>query len=184
MTQQIPDPSQPVNADGAQRYEALANDPAPRGPAATRPLPEDALIILPVRNVVLFPGIVIPLTVGRERSRAAAQEAVRLQRPLGILLQTRPEIDHPTPDEMHWVGTAANVIRYVTAEGAHHAICQGQQRFRVLQFLEGYPFPVARVQFIEEADGSDSQVLGRERALKQRAAEILELLPQVPQEMV
>jgi ATP-dependent Lon protease len=169
---------------GEARLEAASEDSTVRWDGASKPLPADALIILPVRNVVLFPGIVVPLTVGRERSRAAAQEAVRLQRPLGILLQTQPEIDHPTPQELHWVGTSANVIRYVTAEGAHHAICQGQQRFRVLQFLEGYPFPVARVQYIEEADASDPQIQGRERALKQRAAQVLELLPQVPQEMV
>jgi ATP-dependent Lon protease len=151
--------------------------------AMQKPVPDDAVIILPVRNVVLFPGLVIPLTIGREGSRAAAQEAVRLERPLGILLQTNPELDDPKPEEMHWVGTTASVIRYVTAEGAHHAIVQGQQRFRVLQFLDGYPFPVARVQLIEEVDASDPQVQGRERALKQRALEILELLPQVPQEM-
>jgi ATP-dependent Lon protease len=51
-----------------------------------RALPEDALIILPVRNVVLFPGVVLPITVGRSRSRAAAQHAVRTQRPIGVLL--------------------------------------------------------------------------------------------------
>jgi ATP-dependent Lon protease len=152
--------------------------------AMQKPIPDDALIILPVRNVVLFPGLVVPLTVGRERSRAAAQEAVRQQKPLGILLQTSPDVDNPKPEELHWVGTTANVLRYVTADEAHHAICQGQQRFRVLQFLEGYPFPVARVQMIEEADESDAQVQGRQRALRQRAEEILALLPQIPQEMV
>ena len=78
--------------------------------AMQKTIPEDALIILPVRNVVLFPGLVVPLTVGRERSRAAAQEAVRQQRPLGILLQTRPDIDNPKPEEMHWVGTTANFL--------------------------------------------------------------------------
>jgi ATP-dependent Lon protease len=92
--------------------------------AMQKPIPEDALIILPVRNVVLFPGLVVPLTVGRERSRAAAQEAVRLAAPLGILLQTNPELEDPKPEELHWVGTTANVLRYVTAEGAHHAICR------------------------------------------------------------
>ncbi len=101
---------------------------------------------MPVRNVVLFPGMVVPLTVGRERSRAAAQEAARLQRPLGVLLQSNPEAEEPAPEDLHWVGTTANVLRYITGpDGAHHAICQGAQRFRVLQFLEGYPFMVARV---------------------------------------
>src|SRR6185369_13611197 len=122
----------------------------PRREAASRPLPDDALIIVPVRNVVLFPGMVIPLGIGRERSVAAVQEAVRLQRPLGILLQNKSEAEEPGPDDMHWVGTTANVLRYVTApDGAHHAICTGLKRFRVLQFLEGYPFTVAKVQPIE-----------------------------------
>src|SRR5687768_18408561 len=94
-----------------------------------RPLPEDALIILPVRNMVLFPGLVVPLQVGRERSRAAAQEAVRLQRPIGILLQSKPEVEEPGPNDLHWVGTTATVIRYVTMEDQHHAIIKGARRF-------------------------------------------------------
>ncbi|MGZ5074877.1 MAG: endopeptidase La, partial [Usitatibacter sp.] len=120
---------------------------------------------------------------GRERSRAAAQEALRLERPLGILLQMRPEVDNPGPDDMHWVGTTANVLRYVTADATHHAIVKGQQRFRVLQFLEGYPFTVARVQIVEEGRQDDPGVEGRARALRQRAREIMELLPQIPEEV-
>ena len=63
-------------------------------------------------------------------------------------------------------------------------ICQGVQRFRVLQFLEGYPFTVARVEFIEQPDQTDPDIEGRALNLRQRAVEILELLPQVPAEMV
>jgi ATP-dependent Lon protease len=143
------------------------------------------MIIVPVRNVVLFPGMVFPLTIGRERSRAAVQEAVRLQRPLGVLLQSKPEVEEPAPDDLHWVGTSATVLRYITApDGTHHAICKGDKRFRVLQFLEGYPFAVARVQTIEEPEGADVDIEGRARSLKERAIEILQLLPQVPEEMV
>jgi len=149
-----------------------------------RTLPEDALIILPVRSMVLFPGIVVPLAVGRDRSRAAAQEAVRLQRPLGVLLQAQPDTENPKPDELHWVGTSADVLRYLTSEGTHHAVVKGRQRFRVVQWLEGYPFMAARVQLIDEIGAGDAQVEGRARALRERAVEILSLLPQVPQEMV
>jgi len=149
-----------------------------------RPLPEDALIILPVRNMVLFPGLVVPLQVGRERSRAAAQEAVRLQRPLGILLQSKPEVEEPAPGEMHWVGTSANVVRYITSEDEHHAIIKGMRRFRVLEFLEGYPYAVARVQYVDDAGQDDVQVEGRARALRERASEIMQMLPQVPPELV
>jgi ATP-dependent Lon protease len=149
-----------------------------------RTLPEDALIILPVRNMVLFPGLVVPLAVGRERSRLAVQEAVRLQRPLGILLQGKAEIENPAPEDLHWVGTSAEVLRYLTSDGSHHAVVKGKQRFRVVQWLEGYPFMAARVQMVEETGAGDAQVEGRARALRARAVEILELLPNVPQEMV
>src|SRR5256884_1066185 len=129
--------------------------------------------------------MVIPLTVGRERSRAAAQEAARLQRPLGVLLQSKTEVEEPGPDDLHWVGTTANVLRYITApDGSHHAICKGVKRFRVLQFLDGYPFTVARVQLIEDPDRVDADIEGRAHSLRERAIEILQLLPQVPEEMV
>lgn len=153
--------------------------------APSRALPEDALIILPVRNVVLFPGVVLPITVGRARSLAAVQEAIRAQRPIGILLQSRPEADDPGPDDLHWVGTTANVLRYVTApDGSHHVICQGERRFRVLQFLEGYPYTVARVQLIEQDERVDAEIEARAHNLTARAVEVLQLLPQVPEEMV
>src|ERR1700687_6210442 len=107
--------SSPVSADAGTRVEVPASAGESRHERARRPLPEDALIILPVRNVVLFPGMVLPLTVGRERSRAAAQEAARLQRPLGVLLPSKADVEEPSPDDLHWVGTTANRVRYVTA---------------------------------------------------------------------
>src|SRR5689334_13937136 len=174
----------PISADAAKGSDSTAAGQAPRQ-SGSRPLPDDALIIVPVRNLVLFPGMVFPLTVGRERSLAAAQEAVRLQRPLGVLLQSRPDVEEPGPDDLHWVGTTATVLRYITApDGSHHAICKGEKRFRVLQFLEGYPFAVARVQLIEDPERVDVEIEGRARTLKERAIEILQLLPQVPAEMV
>ena len=79
------------------------------------PLPADAMVILPVRQTVLFPGIVLPLAIGRPSSVAAAQEAVRGERPLGVLLQKDAEADEPTAEQLHRMGTAAQVLRYVTA---------------------------------------------------------------------
>jgi ATP-dependent Lon protease len=185
MTEDTHPIDHPVSVEGPVPVEATGAAVHARGEAAPRPVPDDALIILPVRNVVMFPGTVVPLTVGRERSRAAAQEAVRLERPLGVLLQSKPDVEEPGSEDMHWVGSSAAVIRYVTTpDGTHHAIARGLRRFRVLQFLDGWPFPVARVQFIDDPDEVGTEIEGRARALKQRAVEILQLLPQVPEEMV
>ena len=177
--------SLPLSADAGAAVAAAATEELTKQEGAARPLPDDALIIIPVRKVVLFPGVVFPLTVGRERSRAAAQEAARLERPLGVLLQNKPDVDVPGPDDLHWVGTTANVLRYMTSpDGSHYAICQGVQRFRVLQFLDGYPFIVARVQLVEPPTQIDADIEGRAINLKQRAVEILQLLPHVPEDMI
>src|SRR3954471_13857400 len=101
----------PVSADAAQPEEVQG---APAGDSErrqSRPIPEDAVIILPTRNLVLFPGVVLPITIGRRKSRRAAQEAARQSKPIGVLLQSHPDIDDPRPEDMHWVGTAANVLR-------------------------------------------------------------------------
>jgi ATP-dependent Lon protease len=148
------------------------------------PLPSDALLIVPVRNAVLFPGTVLPLTVGSERARAAVEEAVRLEQSIGVLLQKSADVDDPGPDDLHWVGTSAGVLRYVTTpEGVQHIICKGLRRFRVLQFLDDLPFAVARVDHIEDPESFDAEIEGRGRALKRRAIEVLQLLPQVPAEL-
>jgi ATP-dependent Lon protease len=175
----------PITADAGVRTDTPPMGEARRREGLSRPLPDDAVAIVPVRNVVLFPGMVIPLIVGRERSRAAAQEATRLQRPLGVLLQSKPEVEEPGQDDLHWIGTTATVLRYITApDGTHHAICSGIKRFRVLQFLEGYPFLAARVQAIEDPESVDTDIEGRAVNLKERALEVLGLLPQVPAEIV
>jgi ATP-dependent Lon protease len=155
------------------------------GSAPRVDLPSDALIIVPVRNVVLFPGLVLPITMGRPRSIAAAQQAVREQRPIGILLQRDPELADPQADDMHRIGTAANIIRYMTApDGTHHLVCQGEQRFEVLEFVTGLPFMAARVLRIPEPDTRTAEVEARFVNLKRQAVEAIELLPQAPPDLL
>jgi ATP-dependent Lon protease len=148
-------------------------------------IPEDALVMIPVRNMVLFPGMILPLNIGRESSIAAAQQAVRSERPVGLLLQKDPAVENPEADDVHRVGTVAQVLRYVTTpDGGHHLIAQGQERFRVREFLPGYPFLVARVDRIADGTQASQDIEARFLQLKKRASEALELLPQTPQELV
>ncbi len=175
---------QSLFVNGAPAGE-LRERPAGVPAQPVKPLPEDALILIPVRNVVLFPGVILPISMRREKSVAAAQEAARSDRPIGLLLQRDPANDAPGPEDLYWVGTVANVLRYVTTpDGTHHIVAQGESRFRVLQFLEGWPFMVARVQRIQEEEVQSAEIEARVLQLKERAKEILELLPQVPTELV
>jgi ATP-dependent Lon protease len=158
--------------------ETLSSDQAP-------PIPSDALIIVPTRNIVLFPGVVIPITIGRPKSIAAAQQAVREQRPIGILLQRDAESGEPGPDDLYRVGTMANIVRYITGpDESHHLVCQGVQRIRVLDYLPGTPFPVARVLHIPEPTTSSPEIEARFLNLQRQAIEAAELLPQAPQELI
>jgi ATP-dependent Lon protease len=153
--------------------------------AETVPIPSDALIIVPVRNTVLFPGVVFPITVSRPKSIAAAQQALREQRPIGVLLQRNAEVDDPTPDDLYRICTVANIVRYITGpDETHHIICQGVQRARVLDFLPGTPFPVARVLHIPEPTTTSPEIEARFLNLQRQAIEAIELLPQAPQELV
>jgi ATP-dependent Lon protease len=155
------------------------------GQTTLPPLPADALIIVPVRNTVLFPGLVLPITVGRAKSIAAAQQAVRDQREVGILLQRAPDVADPSPVDMHRMGTIANVVRYITApDGSHHLICQGEQRFQIVEYLSGWPFFVARVTRIAEPEGVSAEIEARFVNLKAQTLEAIQLLPQAPAELL
>jgi ATP-dependent Lon protease len=148
-------------------------------------LPPDTLIVVPLRNVVLFPGTVFPVAIGRERSILAAQQALREERQIGVLMQRDPEAEEPSAIDLHRTGTIANILRYVHApDGSHHAVLQGERRFRVTEFVRERPYLAARFTALDEPEVSSAEIEARLLHLKQQALEGLGLLPQVPQELV
>jgi ATP-dependent Lon protease len=158
--------------------------PAPGG-GGDAALPADALAILPVRDTVLFPGAVLPLVVNRAVSIAAVQHAMRDGQQIGVLMQRDPEVAEPAPADLHRTGTVANILRMVTTpDGAHQLVCQGVQRFRVLDWVGERPFIAAGAYRIEEPDTRTPEVEARFLHLKRQAAEALGLLPQAPEGLV
>jgi ATP-dependent Lon protease len=146
-------------------------------------LPEDVLIILPAKDTVLFPGVVLPIAVGGKHALAAAQEAVRTQRRVGLILQAEAG-DEPGPEQLNRVGTIASIVRFVTAaDGSHHLIVQGEQRFTVLDYVSQEPFLVARMEPHKEPAVADREIEARGLTLRERAIEALQLLPQAPAEL-
>jgi ATP-dependent Lon protease len=160
------------------------------GPAAPRPhielppLPAGAVPIVPIRSVALFPGAVAPIALGREQSIAAAQEAVRAGHKIALLAQRDPATEQPVAADLYAIGVLATVLRYVTTpEGAHHLVCQGESRFRVVEMLRETPYFAARVEAIPEPAAGGAEIEARFTLLKQRALEALALLPQPPPEL-
>src|SRR4051812_4894327 len=152
-------------------------------PQPAQPAQPDAMIVVPTRNMVLYPEMVLPLTVGRPSSVAAVQQAVREQRQIVLLLQRDPENSDPKPTDLYQVGTVANVLRYVTSpEGGHHLVVQGVQRFKVTDFIEGQPFLVVRGLHIAEPNATSSELEARFLVLKDQVRQVFDLLPQVPAE--
>jgi len=151
---------------------------------------EDILIILPVSNTVLFPGVVLPIAITGKAALAAAQEAVRTQRRVGLLLQIEsgsetPDVVAAGPENLHRVGTAASIVRFITAaDGTHHLICQGEERFTVLDYVSREPFLVARIDAHKETGVLDKEIEARGLNLRDRALEAVQLLPQAPGELV
>jgi ATP-dependent Lon protease len=150
-------------------------------------LPDDATIILPLRGVVVFPELVMPLNVGRSASVAAAQAAARAERPLGLLLQKDSATQQPGPDELCTMGTVAHILRYVVGDDQqHHLICQGRARFRVRSFLGGHEYPVARIETIDEpqAQEGDKEIDARVTNLRQTALQALRMHQQAPNDLI
>jgi len=99
-------------------------------------------------------------------------------------LQRDPTLEKPAPTDLYEVGVLATVVRYVTApDGAHHMVCQGESRFRLRQVVRETPFLAARIEIIPEPEVDSADIEARTDFLKQRAAEALSLLPQVPAEL-
>jgi len=171
------DSSRKDTAAADQAASPTANDTVPT-------ITDDMLVIVPVRNLVLFPGTVVPVAINRDRSLAAAQEAVRNNRKVGFLLQHDPDLQAPTGSDLYGTGTVASIVRYVTgADGTHHLVVQGEGRFRVLDWQSGLPYMVARVELIADPSNVGSDVEAHALNLKRLSAEAISLLPQAPAEL-
>ena len=94
----------------AHEAPQLPTESAPSTATEIGPLPEDSIVILPVRNMVLFPGIVVPIAIGRERSIAAAQYAIKKEKPVGIVMQRDPQVQSPGVADLCTVGHSAFIL--------------------------------------------------------------------------
>src|SRR5262252_8494993 len=174
-------PQTPAELRDGSGAPPTVESPRPESsPIGTEPvlhLPEGTIPLLPLRDSVLFPATVLPLEVGRPSSVAAVQHAVKTQGPIGTILQRDPAADEPGQEGLYEIGTVAHVLRYVTRpDGPSHLICRGEQRFRILALIPGYPFLVARVERIAEpadAAGAGTEIEARMLKLRERAVEAI-----------
>jgi ATP-dependent Lon protease len=147
-------------------------------------LPPDVIALVPMRNVVLFPHVLTPISVGRAKSVAAVEYALDSSAQIGIVLQKDSAIDDPDVDELFGMGTVANIVRHLSsADGLRHAVCQGVERFGIEEPVEDYPFLAARIRRVGDPAevSTEAEALGMQ--LRERTIEILSLLPGVPAEL-
>ncbi|MBM3977614.1 MAG: endopeptidase La [Planctomycetes bacterium] len=143
-------------------------------------------VVLAVRGMALFPGVVLPVGVGRPRSVRSVQAAIAAQQPIAVLLQKNPEADEPKPADLYSIGTLAEILRFITApDGSHHIIVHGECRVRVHAFEERDGLLHARLERLEEEElePRPTEIEARFLALKQQARAALELLPQKPDDL-
>ena len=147
-------------------------------------LPEGVIALVPMRNVVLFPHVLIPVTMGRPKSVAAVNQALAAKTVFGIVLQKDPKEDDPGLPGLCSVGTLASIVQHqATEDGQIHAVCQGLQRMRIIELVEGHPFLAARIEHLEEPAAVSTQAQALALQLRERGIELLSMLPGVPAEM-
>src|ERR1043166_5392648 len=142
-------------------------------------IPAGAMVIIPLRNRVLFPSMIMPLTVRRPARLQAVEETVRQELPIGFVAQRDPKIEAPQPKDLYEVGTAADVIRMFTLPDGHRQILiQGRRRFEIGEFLETDPVLIARVNMVEEKIPQTKEFEARILHLRQEASRALSLFPE------
>lgn len=144
----------------------------------------DSLPILPLRNTVLYPGVVIPITVGRDKSIKLIKEAYKADRMIGVVAQKNVAIEDPTLDELYSVGTVAMIIKVLQMpDGNTTVIIQGKQRFQLDSLVQSEPYIIANVSRIKEKKSKATKEFNALIAsIKEMALQIIKLNPHLPSE--
>ncbi len=146
--------------------------------------PTDALILVPLTDAVLLPGMVMPLAIGQSVAATALQEAARTEQHLAVVLQREPFAEDPGLLELHGIGTEARLLRYFTGrDGSHNAIVQGIGRVRLDAVHRDASKSTATVHRIPEPTERNPEIDARFHLLRERSLEMLRLLEQAPPEL-
>jgi ATP-dependent Lon protease len=142
----------------------------------------EVLPILPLRNSVFFPGGVLPLAVGRQKTISLVKDAVRDDRVIGVVTQRRAEEEDPGGSDLYAMGTVARIVKLLKmGEDNYSLVVQGLARFRVLQLVQDSPYLKARIEVVEEQTiPEDIEVEALSINLKKVAHEVIKLMPELP----
>ena len=183
----------PVSLKEPPPAEGEPDQPPTQPTAATRkaqdqgePKIPEVLPILPVRNLVLFPGTVAPVSIGRADSIKLVEESLAQSKVIGVIAQRVPENDNPGPDDLHRVGTAVMVLKLVRqSERSVLLIVQGLGRFAVRKFVQTRPYLRAEVEVLHPTwtPTGDKEWEAVVKNLRETAAKLIELTPDAPEEM-
>src|SRR6185437_1804846 len=145
----------------------------------------DVLPILPVKNTVLFPGVVLPVTVGRQKSIRLVKKAYRGDRIIGVVAQENALAEEPLVKDLYKIGTVAKILRMlILPDGNTTIIIQGLRRFELKEAVQEDPYIIAKIKVITEnfPDRKKKEVKAVMQSLKESAHKILKLNPEIPQD--
>lgn len=171
----------PVNDDEMDFLPILPEEEGADGKKLDIP---NALPILPLRNTILFPGVVLPITIGRDKSITAVKEAYKTNKLVGVVGQTDGNIEEPEFNDLYKVGTVAQIMRMIKMpDGSTTAIIQGRNRFLTKELLQSEPYIKASIDVLHDIiPVNDKEFDATMSSIKDLAGNIISLNPQIPSE--
>ncbi len=173
--------TQEMQAEGGDRPDSAAEGQGARTPEKRGAEPARTVPILPLRDTVLFPGAVLPLTIGRPASLKLMEDNAESTNLIGMVPQRDKEIEDPQDGDLFRVGTMARVLQTLRkGQRGIYVVVQGTARFRLTRIAGDEPYLTAEVQPIPEDATNDAEVQNLMKSLKRQAAELIEAVPELP----
>ena len=147
----------------------------------------DTLPILALRNTVLFPEVMLPITVGREASIKLVRHVAAENNLVGVISQREQKTDDPDPGDLYEMGTVAKILKLLKMpDGSKSIIIQGRKRFKVKEFTQSKPYFKARIEVLDEEEetGNDVEERALMHSIKESASDMVNLLPNLPNEAI
>src|SRR5438874_3606302 len=144
-------------------------------------IPRD-IALLPLRNTVLFPGVVLPITVGRDKSIKAVNDAYKADKLIGVVAQKDSSVEDPSSKDLEPVGTVAKIVKQIKMpDGGTTIIIQGKSRFQVNELVSDEPYFKANISVLQEDEApADPDFEAYVANIKDLATEIIQFSPNIP----